>query len=605
MITTLIPLPVALPLISAALIALTGKCLGRRFSDTIAIATAAATLCLTIAILHGVWTQPQVYWLGNWWPRSGNVVLGICFAIDGIGASLALLTTLLATAALVFSWKIFVNTENHFQPLMLIFMAAMCGFSYTGDLFNIFVFFELMSVSAFALCGLKTKEPAPLQGAFNFAVVNTVGAFMILIGIALLYAKTGALNFAQVGRSLGSHADALVVVAFLLVVVGYMAKGAIVPFHFWLPDAHAVAPTPVCALFSGIMVELGLYAIARIYATVFATCLSPHQGALRGILLAIATVTALLGGVMCYAEHHLKRLLAFSTISHAGLMLAGIALLVPKALAGFIVYVLSHGLIKASLFLCAGIVLHRLEKIGESHLHGRGRGMWGTATLFILGAWGLSGAAPFGTLWGENLITEASKGVHQNWLRYLFLFVEMITAAAVLRVTFRVFFGWGNPAPTDEASRIEERPETERQRGTAAPALMFVPAAALIALAVCITAIPHLRSIAEDNARLFLNQSSYAQSVLDKVTRIVPTEISRESSSSSLISTSLAGLLALLIALGTVFRDRVGKALAFTKHMELGNTLLRKAQSGHPGDYVAWLTFGTAVLGVLFVWLLR
>lgn len=605
MITTLIPLPVALPLMSAALIALTSRWLGRRFSDTIAIAAAAGTLGITIAILHGVWFQPEVYWLGNWWPRSGNVVLGICFAIDGIGASLAVLTALLTTAALVFSWKIFVNTENHFQPLVLIFMAAMCGFSYTGDLFNIFVFFELMSVSAFALCGLKTKQPAPLQGAFNFAVVNTVGAFMILIGIALLYARTGALNFAQVGRSLGTHADALVVVAFLLMVVGYMAKAAIVPFHFWLPDAHAVAPTPVCALFSGIMVELGLYAIARIYATVFETSLAPHEGALRGILLAVATITALLGGLMCYAEHHLKRILAFSTISHAGLMLAGIALPVPKALAGFVVYVLSHGLIKASLFLSAGIVLHRLKRIGEGHLHGRGRGMWGTAGLFILGAWGLSGAAPFGTLWGENMICAGAESLHQSWLRYLFIFIEVITASAVLRVTFRVFFGWGNPAPTDEASRIEERPETDRQQGSANPVLMLVPPAALIALAICITAVPHLRSIAQNNAGLFLNQSSYAQDVLDKVTPAVPREILNESSSSSFISTTLAGLLAVMVALGTVFRDRVGKWLAFTKRMELGSTVLRGAQSGHPGDYIAWLTFGTAVLGTLFVWLLR
>lgn len=346
MLTTLIPLPVAIPLIVAAFLALAGRWLGRRFCDALSIAIAGATVWATVLILQGVWLQPYTYWFGNWWPRNSHVALGICFSIDAIGAAIAVLVAVLATAGLIFSWKIFQDTENHFQPLVLIFMAAMCGFSYTGDLFNLFVFFELMSVSAFALCGLKTLEPAPLQGAYNFAIVNTVGAFMIVLGIGLLYAQTGALNFAQIGRSLGTHADHLVILAFLLIAVGFMAKAAIVPFHFWLADAHAVAPSPVCVLFSGVMVELGIYAVARIYWTTFHGALAVHTTALREIFLILAAVTCGVGGFMCYAEHHLKRLLAFSTISHAGLMLAGVALLSAKGLAGFLLYALSHGVIK-------------------------------------------------------------------------------------------------------------------------------------------------------------------------------------------------------------------------------------------------------------------
>lgn len=413
---TLIPLPIAIPLLMAAFIALSGEWIGRRASDILAIATATASTVSTFLILRGVWLQLQVYWFGNWWPRRGGVVLGVCFTVDAIGAALAVLTALLTTAGLIYSWRIFEDNENHFQPLMLIFMAAMCGFSYSGDLFNLFVFFELMSVSAFALCGLKTLEPAPLQGAYNFAVVNTVGAFMILIGIALLYARAGALNFAQIGRSLGTHADALILLAFLMISVGYMVKAAIVPFHFWLADAHAVAPSPVCVLFSGVMVELGIYAVARVYWTIFSGTLATHSHELREIFLVVGAITGVIGGLMCFAEHHLKRLLAFSTIAHAGLMLAGFALLTPKALAGFVVYALSHGFIKGGLFLCAGIVLHRLQRIGEDHLHGRGQGMWFTTALFILGAWGLAGVAPFGTLLGESMISDAAKQFRQGWL---------------------------------------------------------------------------------------------------------------------------------------------------------------------------------------------
>lgn len=603
--TTFIPLPVATPLIIAAFLALTGKWIGRRFADTLAIATAAGNVLMTVVILRGVWSQPFVYWFGNWWPRPNGVVLGICFSIDAIGAALAVLVAVLTTAGLVFSWRIFAETENHFQPLMLIFMAAMCGFSYTGDLFNLFVFFELMSVSAFALCGLKTLEPAPLQGAFNFAIVNTVGAFMIVIGIGLLYARTGALNFAQVGHSLGrTPADSLLLLAFLLIAVGYLTKAAIVPFHFWLADAHAVAPSPVCVLFSGVMVELGIYAVARIYWTIFSGPLAAHTRELREILLIMAALCAVVGGLMCYAEHHLKRLLAFSTIAHAGLMLAGVGLLSSKALGGFVIYALSHGAIKGGLFLGAGIVLHRLHKIGEDHLHGRGRGMWFTAALFIVGAFGLAGILPFGTLLGENMISEAAAELQQSWLQYVFIFAEVFTAAAVLRAAFRIFFGWGDPAPTDEASRVEERPETEQQQGRI-PAMMFLPAAGLIALGIAICAVPQLRSTADSAARLFTNQSSYNHMVLDSAPIVAPAKAPAASLTWSIVRSSIAGVLALLLALGSVFRKKLAPALNFTHSLELGNRALRALQSGHPGDYVAWQSFGTASLGGLFAWFLH
>src|SRR6185437_13776623 len=475
--TTMFQLPIAIPLAVAAFIALSGKLLGRRFSDALAIATAAANLWMTTSILRATWLQPQTYWFGNWWPRAHDVALGICFTVDSVGASLAVLASLLTTAGLLFSWEIFEDTENHFQPLMLIFMAAMCGFSYTGDLFNLFVFFELMSVAA----------------------------FMIVMGIGLLYARTGALNFAQVGRSLGSSSDALVLLAFLLISVGYMVKAAIVPFHFWLADAHAVSPSPVCVLFSGVMVELGIYAVARVYWTMFQGGLAAHTRELRAILLVMAAITAIVGALMCYAEHHLKRLLAFSTIAHAGLMLAGVGLLAPKALGGFSLYVLSHGVVKGGLFLCAGIVLHRLRKIGEDHLHGEGKGMWWTAGLFLLGAWGLAGAPPFGTLLGESMISDSAKEFHQAWLPYVFMFAEIVTAGAVFRATFRIFFGWGEPAPTDRSSQIEEKPETDEEEENV-PAVMFVPAAVLILLGIALSAVPNLRSTAEAGAQLFTNQ---------------------------------------------------------------------------------------------------
>ena len=234
-------------------------------------------------------------------------------------------------AALIYSLRYFDAVGGLFHGLMLLFMAGMVGFCLTGDLFDLVVFFELMSAVAYALTAYRIEERAPIQGAINFAITNSIAGYAMFIAVALLYARTGALNMAQIGAALdGHHADPLVIVAMVLLLLGFLTKAAAVPLHFWLADAHAVAPIPVCVLFSGVMVELGIYAVARLYWVVFAGPVGPHAGALRAILVALGVMTALLGAWMCFLQRHIKRLLAFSTISHVGVFVCGIGLLSAK-----------------------------------------------------------------------------------------------------------------------------------------------------------------------------------------------------------------------------------------------------------------------------------
>lgn len=596
-------LPIAVSLLAAAFLSAAGDALGRRLSDLLAIATAAFSLVDCWLLLRQSLATPVVYWFGNWMPRK-MVSLGIGFVVDPFGAGLGVLISLLTLAALVFSWHYFDAAENHFQPLMLVFMGAMCGFSFTGDLFNLFVFFELMGAAAFALCGLKTEEPAPLQGAFNFAVTNTVGAFITLTGLAYVYARTGALNMAQIGHSFSQHTDPLITISFLFLATGFLVKSATVPFHFWLPDAHAVAPTPVCILFSGVMVELGIYAVARIYWTMFQTPLAPHTRELRAILVGAGALTAVVGGLMCFAQHHLKRMLAFSTVSHAGLMLVAIGLLNPRALAGFAIYLVSHGLFKAGLFLCAGILLHRLQSVSERKLFGRARRLKFTAVLFVLGALGLAGLPPFGTAAGVQKIEAGGEMLRYGWISWLSLFAGILTAGAVLRATARIFWGWGDLPPSDESAQRDEQPETREAHGRVA-AFLFIPAAGLIFLGMAAGLLPQFSQRAEIASLQFQNQGEYINHVLENAPTTTPVPAPGPNHAGPVLRGIASAISAVLLALLSIYWRRVPALLRFAHRLELGNRTLKDFHSGHPGDYVAWLTFGVATAGALFAGLLR
>ena len=232
--------------------------------------------------------------------------------------------------------------------------------------------------------------------------------------------------------------------------------------------------------------------------------------------LALGLLTAVVGALFCFRERHIKRLLAFSTISHAGMFLTGFALLTPLGLAGAAVYVASHALVKAALFLCVGIVLHRLGSVNESWLHGRGRVLPVTGAVFTLVALGLADLPPFTTYLGKGWIEDSGNSHGMIWITVVLIFSSVLVGGAVLRVAGGVFYGLGDPPSEDPQMARESSEETsetdeDKQR---TPLTMIIPPALLIAGTIVIGLLPHLGPVIEAAAVRFQDQVSYNVTVL-------------------------------------------------------------------------------------------
>jgi multicomponent Na+:H+ antiporter subunit D len=601
----LLPLPVVIPLLAAAVNVAGDNVLPRRAGDAIALVGVGGSFGCSAALAVVSMREETLHWFGGWHPR-GGVAVGIVFAADPLGAGMAALGGLLVLLALVYSLSYLGEAGRSYDVLVLVFCGAMSGFALTGDLFNMFVWFELMGVAAYALAGFKVRELGPLQGAINMAVANTVGAYLILTGIALVYARTGALNLAQIGQALArGKPDGLVVVALTLLVAGFLVKAAIVPFHLWLADAYAVAPAPVCVLFAGVMSELGLLGLARCYWTAFEGSFPSHAHAVRGLLVALGVATALLGAVMCFLQSHLKRLLAYSTISHLGLVLVGIALLDAKSLAGAAAAVVAHGLLKGALFLCAGILLVELGGVDELRLHGKGRGLRGLGVLFALATLGLIGLPYVGGYLGHASIDEGATSLGIAWVQPLLAVASGVATGAILRAGARIFLGWGPRRDGLLARQPDEKPTLER----VGPLLLGVTGVTVV-LGLVVSVVPGLGQRAEYGAQRFRDRAAYAARVLHgrpvPETARLPFALER-TSGESVAYGLLSGVLALGTAAFGLWRARLpGDA------RRLGGRLvgppvavLHAAHSGVIGDYVMWIVLGTAVIGGVWAVTLR
>ena len=573
----LLPLPVVIPLLAAALNVATDHVTPRWVHTAISLGGVVAALGFAIALMLDTSSHEALHWFGGWTPRSG-IALGVAFATGPIGAGFAVFALALTLGALIYSVTYIDSEKRNYDILVLTLCGGTCGFALSGDLFNMFVWLELLGVAGYALTGFDVRRTSALQGSLNFAVVNTLGGYLILIGIAFVYARTGALNLAQIGRTLaGQQPSGLVIVAMTLIMVGFLCKAAIVPFHFWIADAYAVAPAPVCLIFAGIVTDVGLFGVARVWFTVFDAAFGAHERFVGDTLLWLGIVTALVGGTMALVQQHLKRLLAFSVICHLGIILAGIGLLSTKGLAGAAMLLLGHGLVTGGLFLAAGMLALQAPP------------RW-TAFLWFAGAVALVGPPYVGVYMGHALIDDAAVELGREWVQPLLWLAGALAGSALLRAGTQVFFG-------DAEHGIEER------RDARAP-LLGVVATAFVATGALVSVMPGLTQRVELAAARFRDRAAYAGAVLHGLP--MPT---RSGAPLALPHSSLESLLygaaalVVAVAFAAYFLRRADGAMVAAVDRLVWP--LRKLQTGVVGDYVAWVVVGTAVIGGVWAITLR
>jgi multicomponent Na+:H+ antiporter subunit D len=436
---SLLPLAVAIPLAGAVAAPLLA-----RLSTRLPVVVSAASLAGTTAIL--LLMAPRVFgghtishYMGLWTPVRGRA-LGVAFAAEPFGLIYALTCGVVGTLLLIYT----LSEQGGLGPrelggyacLFQLLLAGLIGVGLTADLFNLFVWFEVAAIASYGLTGFFLERPIALEAAFKIAVLTTMAGFIMFIAISLLYAEHGALNLGQLNAALAAHPTTPDLIALGLLVAGLATKAGLMPLHGWLADAHEAAPGPVSALFSGLMVAMGVVAIARLTFQVYP---AGHTVVL-GLLMVAGIVSALAGAVLALAQDDLKRLLAYDTVSQMGLILTGFATGAAPGIAGATYHIVNHALFKALLFLCASAIIHRTGLTKLSEMGGLARGMPIVTAAFIVAVGSIAGVPGLGGYVSVSLIHEPLLDEGRFGLFAALLAAQAITVAALGRAAWLAFF---------------------------------------------------------------------------------------------------------------------------------------------------------------------
>lgn len=432
-----LPLPVVLPIVGAAVSPLVGRA-HRRLPLYVGMAAMAGALAVLIGVSARVYSghgRIVVHFLSNEKPQHGRV-LGITFAADPFGVTFAMLVVavgLLLFLSLLSEYGDLGKKElGGLAALVQLLIAALIGSGLTADLVNLFVWFEVAALASYGLTGFFLERPIALEAAFKNLVLTSAAGFLVFAGAGMLYSTTGALNLGQLHAATPLHPPRAVLLAVALVIAGFATKAGIAPFHGWLPDAHTPVPGAVSALFSALMVGLGIVALARVTLLIF-----PELPHLAVLLTVLGIASAILGAALALVQDDLKRLLAWDTVSQTGILVAGFASRTSAGVAGAVYHLVNHALFKTLLFLCAGAVVHATGITVLSQMGGLTRRRPLLTTGFIVGSAAIAGLPPLNGYASLGLIHEGLK--HEPVAYAGALLAQILTVAALGRAAWLGF----------------------------------------------------------------------------------------------------------------------------------------------------------------------
>lgn len=480
----MVPLIVVLPLVGAGI---NLAAVGRTRVQRIVSMSALTGVLIVAGVLLWAADQrgPQVVHVGGWIPQEGIVLV-----VDRLAALMVIVSTVVTMAVLRYSIgqgrsSFDEESDGHaplpvFHPTMLVLAAGVSTTFISGDLFHMYVGFEMLLAASFVLLTLGGTE-ARVRAGVTYVFVSLLSSALFLVAIAMIYAATGTVNLALLAERLDTIPQDTSIVLHLLLIIGFCVKAAVFPMSGWLPDSYPTAPAPVTAVFAGLLTKVGIYALIRTETLLF------PGGTLNSVLLWAALLTMIVGILGAITQDDIKRMLSFTLVSHIGYLLFGIALGSDVGMSAAIFYVLHHITIQTTLFLVTGLV----ERVGgttaSSHLGGLARISPLLGILFFIPAMNLAGIPPLSGFIGKVGLLQA--GVADGgWLPIVLVVGSVVTSLltlyAVARIWARSF--WGSPPQADDGMGFTPA------RGVAQKALgagVVVPTTALLAFSLLFTVV--------------------------------------------------------------------------------------------------------------------
>ncbi|HME47122.1 Na+/H+ antiporter subunit D [Mycobacterium sp.] len=498
--SSLVPMPVLIPVIGAALTLFLGR--QPRLQRAITLVALSAVVAVCALLLYAADRNGMlVVHVGGWGQTvPGMGPLGITLVADRLSALMLVVSSIVLLAVVWYAIGQGIRDGDERQPVSiflptyLALAAGVCNAFLAGDLFNLFVGFEVLLSASFVLLtiGATTER---VRAGISYVMVSMVSSLIFLFGIALVYAATGTLNMAELAVRLDHVTPGIRSALFAVLLVAFGIKAAVFPLSTWLPDSYPTAPAPVTAVFAGLLTKVGVYAIIRAHSLLF-----PHGG-MDSVLLIAALLTMLIGVFGAIAQTDIKRLLSFTLVSHIGYMIFGVALSSWLGMSGAIYYVAHHIVVQTTLFLVVGLIERQAGASTLRRLGGLAAASPLLAMVFFVPAVTLGGIPPFSGFIGKVTLLQAG-AQNGSPLAWILVAGSVITSLLTLYVMARVYSKafWRSRADAPEgamamasASTLLDEPEdvalVDRQDVGRMPVGMVVPTIALIGVGLTLTVV--------------------------------------------------------------------------------------------------------------------